>query len=149
MPRLSSLWSLYNVVERHRIDDLPLSHLLIIIPTIPPARLNDWVAWRPGAKDWQPLQTFPELEQTLATIQHIYEATGSFPMQRPDENPLFEDAIQRHQDRTFSDYFDESNMGLDEEVGLKNENSEELELELDFSPQRDRRRARRFKKIGW
>ena len=145
MPRMSSLWSLYNLVERHRIDDLPLSHLLIVIPTIPPARIGDWVAWRPGAKDWQPLHTFPELEQTLATLQHVYEATGSFPMQRPDEKPLFADTVQRHQERTFADYFDESNMGLDEGVDAEDSN-DELELELDERPQRDRRRARRFKK---
>lgn len=130
-----SLWSLYNMEERHRVDDLPLSHLLIILSAIPPARLDDWVAWRPGAKDWQTLETYPELSETLETLRHLYEHTGPFPMDRPDQTPLYSETVSRQQESST-----QINLEPDE-----NENSSELELELNFDRDADRRTARRFK----
>lgn len=133
MSRTTSLWSLFNTAEKHRIDDLPLNHVLIILPSIPPAQLGDWVAWRPGERSWQSLDRFPEFEQTLIAMNQQAAAADAPLASGP------EPAAAEATGENFSELFIEPKKGSVDESGA-------IEIETNFDSRKDRRRSPRFKK---
>jgi hypothetical protein len=54
-------WSFYNEKTKTRIDGLKSLQALAIAKVIKKEQLVDWIVWKEGQSNWQPISAFPEL----------------------------------------------------------------------------------------
>lgn len=63
-------WSLYNKVEKLRVDDLKSDQVRTILLAIPASQLANWYACQEGDLHWVPLRQVSEFYIDLPTLQH-------------------------------------------------------------------------------
>ncbi|MGE4130061.1 MAG: PilZ domain-containing protein [Bdellovibrionales bacterium] len=89
---MKGTWSLFNKVERLRIDDLRTAQVKIILLAIPTRKMKDWVACRSGEIHWRSLRDIAEFCDDVQAIKG--EATVMRPAAgeaKSARRPLFED----------------------------------------------------------
>lgn len=74
-------WSLYNRVEKLRIDDLTKDQVRTILLAVPTSKMAEWFACREGEMHWQPIRDFPEFYEDASMMKGEFqpeaEATSS------------------------------------------------------------------------
>lgn len=91
-------WSLYNKVEKLRVDDLRTEHVKIILLAIPNSKMSDWYACHDGDIHWQPISAISEFYEDVRQLKGGHDqtepqATDPAPTPAPvKRRPLFEDA---------------------------------------------------------
>lgn len=96
-------WSMYNKVEKLRIDGLGTEQVRTILLAIPTRRMVQWYACREGDMQWRPLHEITEFYEDVrvlkgsneeTTREHKVEKPQSPPLVHvePQRRPLFEEA---------------------------------------------------------
>ncbi len=62
-------WSMYNKVEKLRVDDLKPEHVKLILLAIPNAKMNEWYACQEGDLHWQPISSIPEFYEDVRQLK--------------------------------------------------------------------------------
>lgn len=68
------LWSLYNQLEKLRIDDLKTEHVRIILLAIPTRRMGQWYACREGDMTWQLISDIPDFYEDVRAMKGLSPA---------------------------------------------------------------------------
>lgn len=106
---MQTYWSLYNNVEKLRIDDLKPEQVRLILLSIPTVRMKDWFACRQGEVHWQPLMDIPEFYEDVRALRGNLDDLKASPQipsppvvnaapvappapARPKHRPMFEEA---------------------------------------------------------
>lgn len=96
---MDNLWSMYNKVEKLRIDDLKTEHVRIILLAVPSRRMADWYACREGDMQWSAISEIPEFYEDVRVLKGLPEespppkpATPPARKVDPPRRPLFEEA---------------------------------------------------------
>jgi hypothetical protein len=100
---MEQLWSMYNKVEKLRIDGLKTEHVRIILLSVPTRRMEQWFACREGDMQWRPLSEITEFYEDVREFKGASDATATrtkkakekkLPPQKPAEErrPLFEES---------------------------------------------------------
>lgn len=115
LPKLQDMersWSLYNKVEKLRVDDLKPDQVRTILLAIPASQIQNWYACQEGDLHWVPLNSVSEFYRDLhgsqdQTVTHFNApravgedfsstsevAINTVPVQKTNHRrPLFEDA---------------------------------------------------------
>jgi hypothetical protein len=62
---MEQLWSMYNKVEKLRIDGLKTDHVRIILLSVPTRHMGQWYACREGDMEWRPLDEITEFYEDV------------------------------------------------------------------------------------
>lgn len=81
MSTMHKCWSLYNRVEKLRVDDLTRDQVRTILLSIPTNRMDEWFACREGDLHWQPIREFAEFYEDAAMVKGEFQAVAG------DETP--------------------------------------------------------------
>jgi len=94
-------WSLYNRVDKLRIDDLTKDQVRTILLSIPTSKIGEWYACREGDLHWLPIREIPDFYEDASMVKGEYLAqseekseTKDKPVKRnkqEERRPLFED----------------------------------------------------------
>lgn len=89
-------WSLYNKIEKLRIDDLKTEQVRIILLAIPTARMVEWYACREGDLHWHAITELPEFYEDVRAIKGVSVTEPAKQRRATDvkaqRRPLFEEA---------------------------------------------------------
>lgn len=64
-------WSMYNRIEKLRVDDLKPEHVKIILLSIPNSRMHEWYACLEGDLHWQPIGSIPEFYEDVRNLKGL------------------------------------------------------------------------------
>lgn len=89
-------WSLYNKVEKLRVDDLKTEQVRLILLSIPTAMMPNWYACQEGDLHWQLISDIPEFYEDVRVIKGesipaMEEPSPPARKPAPPRRPLFED----------------------------------------------------------
>ncbi|MBX3022306.1 MAG: PilZ domain-containing protein [Bdellovibrionales bacterium] len=71
---MEPLWSLYNQLEKLRIDALKTEHVRIILLAIPTRRMGQWYACREGDMTWLPISEIAEFYEDVRAMKGLAPA---------------------------------------------------------------------------
>ena len=91
-------WSIYNKVEKLRVDDLKPEQVKLILLTIPTAKMGDWYACQEGDIHWQPMSAIPDFYEDVRMLKggSSEQAAPEVKNTNSPRRPLFEDAPDEH-----------------------------------------------------
>lgn len=97
-------WSIYNRIEKLRVDDLSPEQVKLILLAIPTTKMQEWYACQEGDLHWKPISDIPEFYEDVRRLKHATltdeeaKALGTFQPPTPaspkvenKRRPLFED----------------------------------------------------------